>query len=395
MEIHQILGIIAIAIALVFEFINGFHDTANACATVVETKALGKWMAISLSGIFNFIGAVTVGTAVAVVITKIIPANQVNLCMVTAALLGASIWNLFTWYKALPVSSSHCLIGSLFGVGVAAVSSTTSIAIVLVLCAVAAGWMLYTARNGKGSEAAGLVLSGIGLCGLTYVCYAGQHGVSWKELWPVFLALLISPVVGFVNGMLLTAVALKASGRTEEHADDPETKHPRLWRWLQIFSSMGVSFAHGTNDAQKGMGIITLILATCFASQGFTVGHVPWQVMVACAFTLMCGTFLGGGRVMHTVGKKVSRKQLDYAHGFGAETSTFIVLLLFTFLGKPVSTTHCHIGSVAGGSVPGHGLRAVNRETLWDIVKAWVTTLPAAFILSFTIFVLLRLVFPF
>src|SRR3990167_571194 len=221
------LAIGAILLALAFDFVNGFHDTANAVATVIYTKALKPRVAIIMSGLLNFAGAVLVGTAVAKVITKIIPQDKLTLTIVVAVLVGALIWNLLTWYFGLPVSSSHCLIGSLFGAGVAA---------------------------------------------------GGLSGVNWGELSKVGLALMISPLAGFTIGAILTWIVITLTRGT-----CTDNKQPQFLRWMQILSSASVSFTHGSNDGQKTMGIITLILATQFAQFGYKYDHVPLWVMIAAA----------------------------------------------------------------------------------------------------------------
>ncbi|MEZ4543586.1 MAG: anion permease [Cyanobacteriota/Melainabacteria group bacterium] len=251
---ETIIAVIAIILALGFDFVNGFHDTANAVATVIYTKALKPSVAIVMSGLLNFLGAVVVGTAVAQVITKIIPAESVSLPVVVAVLVAALIWNLVTWWYGIPVSSSHCLIGSLFGAGVTA---------------------------------------------------SGMDGVSWHELNKVFLALLISPLVGFGGGALATWLALKLSGEKENQSR--KTQSP-IMRWLHIFSSASVSFSHGSNDGQKTMGIITLILATHFSQFGYKIEEVPLWVMVSVATAIGAGTIIGGWRVSAPWGTKISEK---------------------------------------------------------------------------------------
>ncbi|MBX9689402.1 MAG: inorganic phosphate transporter, partial [Candidatus Obscuribacterales bacterium] len=194
MNPDTIVAIIAILLALGFDFVNGFHDTANAVATVIYTKALKPGVAIVMAGVLNFLGCVMVGTAVAMVITKIIPENKVTLPLVVAVLIASVLWNLLTWWKGLPVSSSHCLIGALTGAGVAANDFS---------------------------------------------------GVSWHELQKVGSGLLISPIVGFMGGAVLTWLALNISGE-KENPGSSNQKHPKIMRWLHILSSASVSFSHGS-----------------------------------------------------------------------------------------------------------------------------------------------------
>jgi inorganic phosphate transporter, PiT family len=331
MELQLVIAILAIVLALGFDFVNGFHDTANACATVIYTKALKPNVAIVMSGILNFMGALLVGTAVAEVITKIIPEKTISLTIVVAVLLAALIWNLITWWYGIPVSSSHCLIGSLFGAGVTA---------------------------------------------------AGVDGVSWHELWKVIAALLISPVVGFVAGALTSWAALKLGPAEQKEDGQMSDVHSSFMRWLHILSSASVSFSHGSNDGQKTMGIIALILGTQFAQYGYSTHVIPLWVMAAAALSIACGTIIGGWRVIRTVGTKISRERLTHAQGFGASMSTAIVILIASHIGAPISTTHTLSSAVAGGTIPVYGASKLNFKTLQLIVLAWVLTLPIAALLA-------------
>lgn len=333
-----ILALVAIALALAFDFVNGFHDTANAVATVIYTKALRPRVAIVMSGILNFAGAMIVGTAVAVVITKIIAASAVSLHVVIAVLVGSLIWNVLTWYKALPVSSSHCLIGALFGGGIAA---------------------------------------------------AGVAGVNWPELTKVLLALLISPIAGFLISAVVTWVATRISG--EHHGVEAVGGRAVVLRWLQIASSASVSFSHGANDGQKTMGIISLILASQFASHGYVSGEVPLWVAFAAALALGLGTMIGGWRVIHTVGGKISVGGLTRSHGFGAEASTAAIIFAAAHIGAPISTTHTLTSAVAGGTIAAQGVGGLNRPMVGKILLAWALTLPVSAALAAGTYFLLRL----
>jgi inorganic phosphate transporter, PiT family len=339
MDLPIVVAVLAIVLALGFDFVNGFHDTANACATVIYTKALKPRVAIVMSGILNFLGALLVGTAVAEVITKIIPEQTVSLPIIVAVLIAALIWNLITWWYGIPVSSSHCLIGSLFGAGVTA---------------------------------------------------AGVDGVSWQELWKVVTALLVSPVVGFIAGALTTWAALKLgpAQSTDGHISDT---HSKFMRWLHILSSASVSFSHGSNDGQKTMGIIALILGTKFAEYGYTTHVIPIWVMAAAATAIMFGTIIGGWRVIRTVGTKISRERLTHAQGFGASMSTAVIILIASHIGAPISTTHTLSSAVAGGTIPVYGADKLNLKTLQLIVLAWVLTLPVAALLSSISYLVLHL----
>ena len=338
MNVDTVIAVFAILLALGFDFVNGFHDTANAVATVIYTKALKPGVAIGMAGVLNFLGCVMVGTAVAMVITKIIPANKITLELIVAVLIGSVLWNLLTWLKGLPVSSSHCLIGALTGAGVAA-----------------------NDFNG------------------------------WDQLQHVGLGLLISPIVGFGGGALLTWLALNISGEKEKPGSSNQ-RHPKIMRWLHILSSASVSFSHGSNDGQKTMGIITLILATHFAQFGFKSTEVPLWVMVAAATAMALGTTIGGWKVIRTVGTKISRERLSHSQGFGASMSTALIILAASHFGLPISTTHTLSSAVAGGTIPVYGAGKLNANTMRLIVLAWVLTLPVAAFLAAVSYFLLRLI---
>jgi PiT family inorganic phosphate transporter len=343
MGTEKIVAAIAIVLALGFDFVNGFHDTANAVATVIYTKSLKPIVAIVMSGILNFLGALLVGTAVAVIITKIIPPEAVTLPIVVAVLIAALVWNLITWWFGIPVSSSHCLIASLFGAGVTA-----------------------AAMNGKG----------------------WLEGVNWHELWTVVTALFISPIAGFIGGAGMTYLALKLSGEK-----DPSRKHnPELMRWLHIIASASVSFSHGSNDGQKTMGIVTLILATNFAEYGFKANEVPFPVMAAAALAMAMGTIIGGWRVIRTVGTKISKERLSHSQGFGASMSTALIILFASQWGAPISTTHTLSSAVAGGTLPVHGREKLNPNTLKLLATAWILTIPVAAFLASASYAILRII---
>ncbi|MCI0350984.1 MAG: inorganic phosphate transporter, partial [Acidobacteriales bacterium] len=323
-----------------FDFVNGFHDTANAVATVIYTKALRAPVAIAMSGILNFAGCLMIGTAVAQVMTEVIPREHVSLSIILSVLIGSLVWNLYTWYHGLPVSSSHCLIGGLFGAGVAA---------------------------------------------------HGADGVTWSKLGEVLAALAISPVAGFAGGALLAFVVSKAVTRGFPGSDQDRRSQPPFMRWLQVLSSAAVSFTHGSNDGQKTMGLITLILASQFSQGGFSYDHVPLWVMVTAAAAIGLGTTVGGWRVIRTVGTKISREKLMYTHGFAAEASTAAIILTASLTGAPISSTHTLTSAVAGGTLPLHGAAKLNMRTVSMIFSAWIMTLPAAAALSAAVYFLLKL----
>lgn len=341
MNADTVIAVLAVVLALGFDFVNGFHDTANAVATVIYTKALKPGVAIVMAGILNFLGCVMVGTAVAMVITKIIPADHVSLPLIVSVLLASVFWNLLTWWKGLPVSSSHCLIGALTGAGVAA---------------------------------------------------HGVHGITWGELQHVGMGLLISPLVGFGSGALFTWAALIMSGEKEQEGGSSDQRHSKIMRWLHVLSSASVSFSHGSNDGQKTMGIITLILATHFSQFGFTANNVPLWVMISAALAIALGTMIGGWKVIRTVGTKISRERLTHSQGFGASMSTALIILVASHVGAPISTTHTLSSAVAGGTIPVYGAKKLNATTMRLIVLAWVLTLPVAATFAAVTYVILRFV---
>jgi len=334
--------------ALVFEFINGFHDTANAIATVVSTKVLTPRNAILLAACTNLIGALT-GVAVAKSISKdFVDPAVVTIGTVLAALLGAIIWNLFTWWLGLPSSSSHALVGGLCGAAVA--TSPT-------------GW----------------------------------EALKWSTgLWPKLVKpMLISPMVGFVLGAivmtLLNAIFRKSTPSRVNH----------LFRWLQIGSAGFMGYGHGGNDAQKTMGIVTLALFT--GTQAGAFDHFPsWMsflrqdkfehvqdwVIITCALTMFAGTAVGGWRIINTMGHKMVK--LMPVNGFAAETTAALIIESATRLGIPLSTTHVISTSIMGVGAT-RRLSAVKWGVVGRIVWAWVLTLPITGLLGYWVFKVLRL----
>jgi inorganic phosphate transporter, PiT family len=309
--------ILVIVVALIFDFTNGFHDSANAIATSVSTRALSPRVAMAMAAILNMVGAFA-GQKVAQTVGKgivALPSDSLN--VVLAALIGAIIWNLITWRFGLPSSSSHALIGGLVGATLVAV---------------------------------------------------GTSGVEWKGIWDkVVVPMVTSPVIGFVFAFLIMAFLVRLVHRW---ALAPVN---RTFRFLQPISAGAVAFAHGSNDAQKTMGIITLALVT--------TGHlsetapIPDWVIVVAALSMAAGTYFGGWRIIHTLGNKVIK--LDPIHGFAAETSAATVIFGAAHLGFPISTTQTITTSIMGSGATS-GLRAVKWNVAGNIAWAWVLTLPAA-----------------
>ena len=315
--------VVIIALAIAFDYINGFHDTANAIATSVATRALRPQHALLMAATFNFIGAFA-GTAVA----KTIGAGLVNeetttQAIVAASLIGAITWNLITWYLGLPSSSSHALIGGLLGATIAAV--------------------------------------GFGAVNVS--------GVVNKVLIP----LVTSPVLGFAFAFILMVVLSWIVYLLTRSPDGPDRRFlSEVFRRAQIFSAGFMAFAHGSNDAQKTMGIITLAL---FSAGVIDSIEVPFWVIVVSATALSLGTAVGGWRIMETMGHRVV--ELEPIHGFAAETTAASIIYTGAHFGIPLSTTQV-ISSAIMGVGASRGIRGVNWGVARRILFAWVLTIPAA-----------------
>jgi PiT family inorganic phosphate transporter len=317
-----------VALAAAFDFSNGFHDTANAIATSVATRALRPQYALLMATAFNFIGAFA-GTAVAKTIgAGLVDEKTTTQVIVASALVGAIAWNLITWYGGLPSSSSHALIGGLLGATMMAV---------------------------------------------------GTGAVKWDGVWSkVVFPLVTSPLLGFAGAFVLM-VALTWIFRNA-------ARKPlgRAFRRLQVLSAGYMAFAHGSNDAQKTMGIVTLAL---FSAGVIGTTDVPTWVIVMAATAMSLGTAMGGWRIMHTMGHRVV--QLEPIHGFAAETTAASVILGAAHLGMPVSTTHV-ISSAIMGVGASKGMRGVRWGVARQILIAWVLTLPAAGIIGAIAWVLVN-----
>lgn len=316
MDNHLLLLAIIFA-ALWYDFVNGFHDAANAIATVVTTHALSSRQAIYMARTLNFIGALT-HTAVAYTIGKgVITGEVITLPILLGALLGAIAWGYFTWYHGLPSSSTHALIGGLIGVALVANNFNFHI----------------------------LVLSSI------------------KK---ILLIMIVSPIVGFILGLVLMTILSWLTWKTSYQ------KSQKFFKKIQILSASFVSFTHGMNDAQNGMGVITIALVTAGSLQSF---QVPMWVRIASALAIGTGTSIGGWRIIKTMGEKIT--DLKPIDGCAAETASGATILTTALLGIPVSTTHNINGAIMGTGVA-HNLEALNWWKIKNIVIAWVLTFPGA-----------------
>jgi inorganic phosphate transporter, PiT family len=331
----DVLLVLVIVFALAFDYINGFHDTANAIATVVSTRVLTPAVAILMAAVLNFAGAMW-ATNVAKTIAGGIVATQPSTgplfateAVILAAILGAIVWNLITWRYGIPSSSSHALIGGLVGAA---------------LC--------------RGFMIAGQLKHGP----LSIVAWGGLVD---KVIYPLFA----SPVAGFLIGFLI----MKAIASVFAHW------HPKgVGSWfkkLQVLSSALMAFSHGANDAQKSMGVITLALMSHGLIPHVKDPEVPRWVMLSCALVMGLGTSAGGWRIIRTMGHKIIR--LEPVNGFAAETSGAAVIMTASHFGMPVSTTHCIAGSIFGvGSAK--RLSAVRWGVAFNMITAWFVTIPAS-----------------
>jgi PiT family inorganic phosphate transporter len=307
-----------IGLALVFDFMNGFHDAANAIATVVSTGVLKPQTAVAMSALFNFVAYFTVGLHVAATVGKgTVSAEIVDQYVIFGALVGAIVWNIITWYYGIPSSSSHALIGGLVGAAVA-----------------------------KGGTAA---LAGDGLL----------KTVEW---------ILLSPLMGFVLGSIVMLVVSWVFVRT------PPRKIDNWFRRLQLFSAAAYSLGHGGNDAQKTIGIIWMLLVYAGITAK-TASAPPAWVAIACYSAMSVGTLLGGWRIVKTMGQKITK--LKPVGGFCAEAGGAVTLFIASAMGAPVSTTHTITGAIVGvGSV--QRASAVRWGVAGNIVWAWIFTIPAS-----------------
>ncbi|MEW6063973.1 MAG: inorganic phosphate transporter [Bacillota bacterium] len=331
MEQHAII-IAVVILALSFDFINGFHDTANAIATSISTKALKPKTAIILASVMNLLGALTFTGVAKTVGGKVAnPANiEHGVYVVAAALVAAIAWNLFTWYYGIPSSSSHALIGSLAGAVIAA---------------------------------------------------AGLSAVNLQGFLTIIEGLILSPLLAFTVGYIIMTIIRLIFANISPH------KLNSKFRFLQIFTASFQAFSHGTNDAQKTMGIITFALV----AGGFqdTLEVAPW-VKVSAALAMALGTSVGGWRIIKTVGSKIIK--FEPASGFASDLSSAFVIIGATLIKLPVSTTHV-ISSAIMGVGSAKRFSAVKWGTAVTMISAWVITLPITMVLAALTFIFVKMLF--
>ncbi len=325
-----VLLILVVLVALFFDFINGFHDAANAIATSVSTRVLSPRRAILMAAVLNLVGALS-GTAVAKTIgSGLVIAQSVTQVTILSALFAAILWDLITWYFGLPTSSSHALMASLVGAAIAT---------------------------------------------------AGPGALIWAGLKKILIALVLSPLLGFLMAIVLMSLLLRVFSKAAPVTVTVVTRR------LQILSAAYMAFSHGNNDAQKSMGVITTALVSYYSLQTF---EVPLWVILTCAVAMGLGTAVGGWRIIKTLGLRLTA--LRPIHGFAAETTAATVIEAASRMGIPISTTHTISASVMGVGATKR-LSAVKWGVGLDIVVAWILTLPACAVMAWALYKFFVLLF--
>ena len=327
----QYLMFTVIVLALLFDFINGFHDSANAIATSVSTRALTPTKAVMMAAILEFAGAmVSTGVAKTIGGDIVSSAHIVDEQIIIAALSGAIIWNLLTWWFAMPSSSSHALVGGLIGA----------------------------------------VLVSVGTAGLHF------HGIG-----KIVIALIVSPIVAWFTGIIIMNILFRAF-----YSMNPHVANSRF-RKMQMLTAATMAFSHGSNDAQKSMGIITLAL---FSGGFIPEFEVPTFVKVSCAAAMSLGVALGGQRIIKTIGGKIFK--LEPLSGFAADLNSSSVVFSATLLNLPVSTTHVVSGSIMGVGTAKR-VNAVHWGVAQQMVNAWVMTIPCTAVMGALVFAIVDVIF--
>lgn len=323
------LLVLLVGVALLFDFLNGLHDAANSIATIVSTRVLKPHWAVVWAASFNFLAFFVFGEHVANTVGKgIVSAEVIDATVIWAALVGAIFWNVLTWVLGIPSSSSHALIGGLLGAGLSKV---------------------------------------------------GFSGIVWSGVLKTVAGIFVAPATGLILALVLVLLVAWTSLRLSPLAVD------KRYRKLQLVSAALYSLGHGGNDAQKTMGIISVLLY----SQGMLgdTFYVPFWVVISCYVAIALGTMSGGWRIVHTMGSKITR--LTPAQGFCAETGGAITLFAANVGGIPISTTHTITGAIVGVGAA-RRLSAVRWNVASNIVFAWFVTLPAAGLVSAAVFFLTR-----
>ncbi|MGD0396082.1 MAG: inorganic phosphate transporter [Nitrososphaerales archaeon] len=323
MDLYAVYVLGIIAAAYCFDFVNGFHDAANSVATVISTRVLPPVAAVAMAAFFNFIAFLVFGVAVAATVGKgIVSPSVINPDLILAALIGAIVWDLITWYLGLPSSSSHALIGGLVGAA---------------------------------------------------VVRAGLNSLVWAGLGKTVAFMVAAPVIGFVLAFLLMTSLIRVFFTVPLHIIN------RYFRRLQLVSSALISLSHGTNDAQKTMGVVTALLISVKWIPGGPTFQVPLIVGLLAASSIALGTFFGGWRIVKTLGYRMTK--LDPVHGFSIETASAVTIIGSSLVGIPVSTTH-----VVSGSIMGSGSTMGASRVRWGVARkiiwAWLITIPASAVVA-------------
>jgi len=336
-----VLAIATIAIVLIFEYTNGFHDAANIIATVIASRAMTPVQAVVLVAFFEFLGPLLGGTAVANTIGKLITLDDLDrvvaLTIVLCGLVGAIAWNLLTWWRGIPSSSSHAMVGGLAGV---------------VVVAAGAGHVAW---------------------GFNDLLHGHLNGVA-----KVLAALILSPIIGFWVGFVLHKTMLKLLGGA----------HPSInrdLRHLQFVTSAGLAFSHGANDAQKSMGILTLVLVLGGFIPTF---EVPFWVMITCSFAIVLGILSGGWQIVRTLGFSIYK--IRPVHALDSQMTAASVIFSSSLFGAPVSTTHVVASSIMGIGASERP-KAVRWGKAFEIVTTWLITIPGAALMSISCYLVIQL----
>lgn len=326
LETSLVVLTLVIIVALIFDYVNGFNDTANAIATCVSTRALSIRAAVIMAAVLNLVGAL-ISTKVAATIGKgIVDPENITLIVILAGVSGAIIWGITTWFFAIPSSSSHALIGGIMGASIA---------------------------------------------------HTGFASLHWAGIKIIILALILSPILGIIIGFFFMVILLWTI------RNQTPDKLNKEFRKLQIVSAAIMAFSHGTADAQKSMGVITMALISAGILHTFSV---PPLVMIACATAMSLGTAIGGWRIIKTVGKDFVKMQP--VHGFCVQTAASGIILVASFFGLPTSTTHVITSTILGVGLSKR-ISAINWKIAANMVWAWILTIPAAAIVSFILYAIL------
>jgi inorganic phosphate transporter, PiT family len=335
MSLTLALVVIVVAVALIFDFCNGFNDAANAIATIVVSKTLNPVQAVILAACSNFAGCFIFGTAVANMIGHgVVHVEHVTLTLLLATLAGAVFWDIIAWYFGLPTSSSHALIGGLIGSG---------------------------------------------------IVVAGLKVIIWKGVLKIFIFIFLAPIIGMAGAILSTVIVIWLFRKSK-----PSTTGG-IFRKLQLIAATAVSIGHGTNDAQKTMGIIALALCTAHLSDSFLTGKIDTWIKLSAYSMISFGTICGGWRIVKTMGTRITK--IREMEGFCANVAASLVLFGCSMGGIPVSTTHVLAGSIMGVGAVEH-VKMVRWITARRMLWAWVVTIPSSALMAALCYIILSLFLP-